>query len=293
MTTKTTTTLPKVSVIMPAYKQAAFITAALDSVAEQTYQGPIEVLVIDDQSPDDTAAIAAAHPLKPRVITQKNTGVSGARNKGIALATGEWLAFLDSDDAWAPQKLELQLNAALALGQPCLSMTRYRRVDEHGETLPKDAEHPALDLKPSARRMIYANFVGTSTALAHRSCFERCGGFPDNTTLLRSGQDFALWLRIASHYPLVYVPEVLTYYTVHKINRVGIDPLKHYEGGINALKDFASWEPERFTQLAGMPLEGVILWRTLKLLKNVVVLRDQYPEGTLKRALPTVLKQLI
>lgn len=286
----TSTPLPKVSVIMPAYKQAAFIEASLDSISEQTYKGPIEILVIDDESPDDTAERARKHPSKPRVIQQKNTGVSGARNHGISLASGQWLAFLDSDDRWAPDKLEAQLEACMALERPCLSMTRYQRVKASGEPLAKANEHPSLNLEVNPRRLIYQNFIGTSTVLAHRECFERCGSFPANKALLRGGQDYALWLRIASLFPMVYVPKVLTYYTVHEINRVGIDPLKHHEGALHALKDFERWAPERFEPLAGASLSAVSAWRSAKLLKDLAWRRSEYPEGTLKRALPTLLK---
>ena len=276
--------LPRVSVIMPAYHQAAHIEAALDSVAAQTYRGPIEILVIDDDSPDDSAQRARRHASSPRVVHQANTGVSGARNHGIRLAQGDYLAFLDSDDQWLPQKLERQIEAMQRLGRPCLSFTRYQRVDAHGEALTRSCEHPSLGLRPSPRQLIAQNFIGTSTVVMHRACVERCGGFPAKSELLRAGQDYALWLRVASLFALVYVPEVLTRYTVHEGNRVGIDPLKHHDGGIHALRDFAAWAPERFAPMAGATLGHVELKRTLKLVKDLVTRRQDYPPGTLKRA---------
>ena len=109
---------PGVSVIIPAYRQAEFITACLDSIAAQTYAGPIEAIVIDDGSPDDSAAVAEAHPLRPVVIRQENQGVSGARNRGIAAASYPLIAFLDADDAWLPEKLDVQVAALMAASEP-------------------------------------------------------------------------------------------------------------------------------------------------------------------------------
>lgn len=276
--------LPSVSVVVPAFKQADYVQSCLDSVAAQTWKGPVEVVVVDDESPDDVGDRARAHPIGAKVIRQSNTGVAGARNRGIAESTGEWVAFLDADDRWVPEKLERQMREVSRRGLPCLSFTRYRRTRTDG--LPAaEPEHPSalLDAKPG--RLVFGNFVGTSTVLCHRLCLERCGGFPETEVLQRGGQDYALWLRIAAFFPLVYVPEVLTLYTVHPRNRVGDDPLKHFKGGINALDDFFVWSPERFTSMAGAGRDWVVAWRSAKFAKDLVVRRKLYPPGVWKRAL--------
>ncbi len=279
-----TTHSPAVSIIIPAYKQAAYISACLDSIIAQDYPGKLDIIVVDDGSDDDGADIAQAHHAAPRVIRQANTGVSGARNTGFAHATADWIAYLDADDKWLPGKLARQMSALAAGGKPALSFTRYRRVDPAGVPVPRAAEHPSQALRPSTAQLIRQNFIGTSTVITHRACVERAGGFPATHGLLRAGQDYALWLRIAAYFPLVYIPHVLTDYTVHPTNRVGIDPLKHHQGGISALRALAEWAPERFTSMSGgLPLPAVIARRHAKLLKDLITRRRDYPPDTLAR----------
>lgn len=286
--------LPSISVIIPAYKQAHFLRRCLDSVQAQTYTGPVQVLVIDDGSPDDGADVARRHPLSPTVIVQENAGVSSARNTGITHATGEYLAFLDADDAWCPEKLAHQIAAILAQPDPvCLSFTRYRRVDEHGQALVRGGEHPAAGLEPTASRLMRQNFVGTSTVVAHRDCFEVCGQFPANRDLLKAGQDFALWLRISTRFPLVYLPEIQMLYTVHKSNRVGIDPLKHHAGGMYALRALWQWDARAARAAAGMPLKALVVWRSVKLCKDLIRRRQDVPPDVWQRLLPTLSEFLL
>jgi glycosyltransferase involved in cell wall biosynthesis len=275
---------PSVSVVVPAYKQRDFITRCLDSIAAQTYAGPIEVIVVDDGSPDDGAEIADAHPSKPKVIRQANTGVAGARNRGIRESTGEYVAFLDADDLWEPQKLERQISALLRRGVPALSFTRYRRIRDDGVPA-ASPEHPSPSLNPRPRKLVYQNFIGNSTVVVHRACLERAGGYPETDILARGGQDYALWLRIAAYFPLVYVPEILCLYRVHETNRVGTDPLKHFTAGLNAVEDFYHWAPERFLTYAGMPFGAVVAVRTARFARDIAKSYRAHSAGTLRHAL--------
>lgn len=274
---------PSVSVVIPAYRQANYIKACLDSVAAQHYPGTLKVIVVDDGSDDDSADLASEHPLAPQVIRQKNMGVSGARNRGVEESTGEFVAFLDADDKWHPDKLKAQMTALVLADQPALSFTRYRRVDPSGSPVLRSSEHPAKDLKPTTRHLLGQNFIGTSTVVVHKDCLERCGGFPVSHGLLGAGQDFALWLRVAAFYPLIYVPEVLMDYTVHPTNRVGIDPLKHHQGGVNALRSLNEWAPEEFKKMSGLPLSLVLAGRRAKLIKDLIWRRHEYPANSLSR----------
>ena len=102
--------LPTVSVVIPCYNGAAFLRETLDSVLAQTYP-PLEVILIDDGSTDESAAIAESYGPPVRVIRQENQGESVARNRGMDEARGDWIACLDADDLWKPEKLERQLAA--------------------------------------------------------------------------------------------------------------------------------------------------------------------------------------
>jgi len=97
-----------ISVVIPAYNAAEYIGRAIDSVLAQTRR-PDEIIVVDDGSTDDTASIVETYGSQVRLIRQENAGVSAARNTGIDAATGEWIAFLDSDDEWLKEKLQLQV----------------------------------------------------------------------------------------------------------------------------------------------------------------------------------------
>jgi glycosyltransferase involved in cell wall biosynthesis len=270
-------TSPSVSVIIPAYNQAEYLSATLDSVAEQTYPGPVEVIVVDDESPDDSAAIAEAHDLKPTVIRQRNTGVAGARNRGIEAASGTYIAFLDSDDRWLPEKLERQIAELEDLATPALSFTRYRRVHVDGST-PREPLHPSESLRESKRHLLFQNFIGCSTVVVHRDCLDDTDLFPTDPVLQRGGQDYALWLRVAAFHPLLYQRSVMTLYAVHPNNRVGTDPFKHFEGGLNALHSFRQSIPvEVFNEMAGVSYRRVVMARTLSFLKDRVIRRDAKP----------------
>jgi len=242
--------LPTVSVIVPAFRQARYVADCLDSIAHQTYAGRIEVVVVDDGCPDGCGDVAAAHPLSPIVIRQDNAGVAAARNRGIAESSGEYLAFLDADDRWLATKLATQVAVHRRAGHPALSFTRYHRVRLDGHPVP-NALHPSPTQSVTARALVRQNFVGCSTVLVHRACLQRTGGFPSGPALREAGQDYALWLRIAAYFPMLYVREVLTEYTVHNDNRVGTDAVKHFEGWSNAVRSFAEWDPDRFRNITG------------------------------------------
>ncbi len=216
------------------------MSECLDRVQAQGYTGSLEVIVVDDGCPEGSGDLAGRHPIAPRVIKQPNAGVSAARNRGVREAQGEYIAFIDADDLWHPGKLDRQIDRLTALGKPALSFTGYRRVDEGGSPI-EAGRHPSASLTPSFAELARQNFVGCSTVVAHRACLIAAGGFPDSAALRRGGQDYALWLRVASRYPLIYIPEVLTDYRIHSSSRVGLDIIKNFDGAAYALQSFAAW----------------------------------------------------
>jgi glycosyltransferase involved in cell wall biosynthesis len=123
-----------VSAIIPTYNYGKYVSEAVDSILEQSY-GPIEIIVVDDGSTDNTAEVLKAYGDKIHYIHKKNAGLSAARNTGIAAAKGEFLAFLDADDKWKPNKIELQVELAYKTGHPVILCTRneadlaYENVD--------------------------------------------------------------------------------------------------------------------------------------------------------------------
>jgi glycosyltransferase involved in cell wall biosynthesis len=208
----------RVSVIIPAYNAAGFIRAALDSVCAQTVL-PDEILVIDDGSTDGTAGEVADFGRTDlvRYIHQKNLGVSGARNAGLDLATGDWIAFLDADDVWLPPRLELAL--AVADRYPDLLW-----VGAASDEVP--LTKPPVRRGASARALtmlvdgcVFENIFEVFhrdclflplTMFLHRRCFEEVGRFDPG---LLHREDVDLWVRIGLRYPRVgYVTEPLGRY---------------------------------------------------------------------------------
>jgi glycosyltransferase involved in cell wall biosynthesis len=183
---------PLVSVVVPCYNQAAFLREAIDSVLAQTYPHR-EVIVVDDGSTDDTAAVAAGYAGRIRLVRQVNRGLSGARNVGVAHARGTLIGLLDADDRWLPNKLAAEV--------PRFADSSIGVV--HGSYRKFPPTHPrAGDVRKTAgaettfHEILAFNAVGAPvSAIVRRSDFERVGGFDES---LDRGEDWDLWIRIAT-----------------------------------------------------------------------------------------------
>jgi len=241
---------PKVSVIIPAYQDADHIRAAVDSGLAQTYADR-EVIVVDDGSTDDTLKVLAAYGDAVRVISQPNRGPSAARNRGIQQAQGEWVAFLDADDTWLPEKLARQMplfQKGDGVGLVC-SDTYF--VDSQG-LRPRTG---FMDNPPCAGRVLKtiftASFIPTSTVVVRKACLDQVGGFDEG---LRTCEDLDLWLRIAAEWEIDFVAEPLARYRISdgQLSSQRVNMLK----GLAAVLDraYQRW-PELWT-LSRAELEG-------------------------------------
>jgi glycosyltransferase involved in cell wall biosynthesis len=200
---------PLVSVIVPAFNAQATLEETIQSALASTC-GHIEVVIVDDGSTDRTGAIAAdlASDPRVRVVTQQNRGLPGALNTGLAEARGEFVARLDADDLWHPEKLEKQLELAASEASPDFIYTFYRYIDEQGRVLfdGPPQQFPAHAL----RRSIYETLIGTgSSMLMRRSALERLGGFDET---FRNSEDLLFQVKVASRHTIGCVPEYLVGY---------------------------------------------------------------------------------
>lgn len=186
----------RISVVIPAFRAIGTIDEAIGSVLAQTVP-PHEIIVVDDGSPDETAAHVAARYPGVRLLRQANAGCGMARNAGAAIATGEWLAFLDADDAWLPTKLELQIPETAS---PDVGVVACRSVGQR---------EPAFVPSPTFDDLWQRNQVIVSSTLVRRAAFEQAGGF----WKLRACEDYHLWLRLAGlGWKIVNRPEELMVY---------------------------------------------------------------------------------
>lgn len=200
-------TPPVVSVIIPAYNAAWCVARAVDSVLTQTFRD-LELIVVNDGSTDGTATVLAAYGDSLRLVSKVNGGLSSARNAGIHAAQGRYVAFLDADDSWLPNKLERQL--ALMEAQPelvfCSTSAQLRSPE--GESLGEWA--CGTSPLPTLEAIFATNaFVAGSgsAVLARREVFANVGGFDES---LRSLEDIDMWMRLAAAGPYACVPESLT-----------------------------------------------------------------------------------
>ena len=198
-----------VSVIIPAYNAECFIADTLESVFAQTYT-PIEVIVIDDGSTDTTAAIVRAKFPQARLFQKPNGGVSSARNLGIRMATGCFVAFLDADDLWLHDKLLKQVN--LLSQHPdiawCYCDCQYFRGDRRN--VKYRLSMVANPYQGNILRPLFLeNFISSPTPLIKREVFEHVGFFDER---IHIAEDWDMWLRIARSYVVAYLPEHLALY---------------------------------------------------------------------------------
>ncbi|MEO0036294.1 MAG: UDP-Glc:alpha-D-GlcNAc-diphosphoundecaprenol beta,3-glucosyltransferase WfgD [Pseudomonadota bacterium] len=184
-----------VSVVMPAYRNAATIGRALASIAGQTVP-PREVIVVDDGSDDDTVAVVKAMarrmgPVRLRLFTQPNQGAGAARNRAVAVAGGTWLAFLDADDQWLPTKLERSLaeSDGLVMSSHNLINVAPDGTESYNDSRARWRRDPA----DPYRTLFLRGFISSSTVLVRREALVAAGGFDET---LRSAQDYEMWLAV-------------------------------------------------------------------------------------------------
>ena len=190
--------MARISVAVPAYNAELYLREALDSVLSQSLQ-PHEILVVNDGSTDGTDAIARSYGDRIRYIVQENEGLSGARNTAIREATGDWIAFFDSDDIMQPEKLAKQMTMIDASPELILTYTGFTFLYEDGRTEPATV-FPANKLWPALR---YRSPILPSTSIVRRDALLEAGCFRKITT-----EDWDLWFRLIRRYPVTAFQEV-------------------------------------------------------------------------------------
>jgi len=200
-----------ISVIIPTYNRVHHLKKAVSSVIDQSYRN-IDIVIVDDGSTDDTRSYVRSLNSDIRYIAIPHSGVSAARNRGIEAASGEWIAFLDSDDYWHRNKLERQLHYIHSVLPKHHSHDTYLicHTDEtwirNGKRInqgKKHAKHAGWFFIPSLQRCL----ISPSAVLIHKTVFEKVGLFDEDFEFV---EDYDLWLRITAIYPVGYLNEALT-----------------------------------------------------------------------------------
>jgi glycosyltransferase involved in cell wall biosynthesis len=200
---------PQVSIIIPTYNRAHFLPDAIESVFAQTYRN-WELIVVDDGSTDNTKEVVEKYGSRVRYFYQENKGPGAARNLGIRQARGEYIAFLDSDDMWMPEKLERQVRLFEREPDVGLAGCGCYYVDEGGTV--RGAEQAPYTIDHKDMQVRCALVGSTDAAMARRVCFEEVGLFDES--LLRC-EDWDMWLRISKRYTVKCIRDPLVKIRVH------------------------------------------------------------------------------
>jgi len=248
---------PAISVVMACYNGARYVGDAVSSVRNQSFAA-LELIVVDDGSSDDSPAIVAEHAAadgRVRLVRQENEGPYRARNRGVRSATGEYVAFLDADDWWAPDTLEKLHDVLESRPDAAIAYCGWQNVGLAGGRgepyVPPDYEAEdkvATFLRAAAPWPIHA-------ALTRRRVFESHGGFD---LQWRTCMDYDLWLRIASAHPIVLVPEVLAYYRHHDTGQITSTQWVQACNSWLVKKRFIDAHPERVSHLSREELADLV-----------------------------------
>lgn len=212
----------RITVVIPTYNCLNYLPKAIESVLKQDYEN-IELIVVNDNSDDGTAEYLerlVSRDTRIIVITTKGVGVSSARNLGIKKASGEYIAFLDSDDSWHDGKLQAQLSMHQLNPELGMSFTNYDHLTESNQKLVdcfsywnqfQDCDEQAKILDDPLNIIFSNNLIGTSTVMIKNSVFKKTGLFD---TELKYAEDWQLWLKVCECFDVAVIPEVYVSYLI-------------------------------------------------------------------------------
>lgn len=272
-----------VSVVVPTYNRARIIGRAIESALAQTY-GDMQVVVADDGSCDNTREVAEAYGPRVTYVRQPNAGVSAARNYGMRHARGEFIAFLDSDDAWQSWKIDAQIAALARHSDAGIVWTDMASIDDMDR--PIEARHlrvmysayEKLDIEKTLEvvdtlgalgagapdelasatvregdlfsGILLGNLIHTSTVLFRRSWCEQTGGFDES--FARAGEDYEFYIRLCSAGPSIFIDAPSTIYRVGAADQLTA-PSMMLEIARNDLRALQKWVPRSASQIKLSP----------------------------------------
>jgi glycosyltransferase involved in cell wall biosynthesis len=212
--------LPKVSVLMPSYNYARYLPVAIRSVLSQTY-ADLELIITDDCSTDESREIVEQwRKLDSRVapvLHKANQGLARARNSGLAVSKGSFVALCDADDVWRADKLKIQMDCFQA--QPELGVVHSDSAIIDGEGKPTGERFSSMlhqEGQPTSGNLFEVlcerNFLCVPTVILRREAIDYAGGFEEN---LRSLEDWVCWAKVSRKFPFHYVEDALAQYRIH------------------------------------------------------------------------------
>jgi glycosyltransferase involved in cell wall biosynthesis len=229
--------MPTVSVIIPTYNRAVMVKKAIQSVLEQTYTN-YEIIVVDDGSTDQTRELVTSLSDKVVYVYQPNSGRSSARNHGIRLARGKYIAFLDSDDLFLPTKLQKQISLMEKNNDYLLSHTSYQRINVQGDYI---GEVKSGTFSGNVYPKIIRNCpIATPTVMVIRKALAEDRGFEESISI---GEDVILWIQLARKSKILGINEPLTKVRISGIS-AAFDLQAQITGVTNIIEYTVKREPD-------------------------------------------------
>jgi GT2 family glycosyltransferase len=213
-------TVSSISVVIPVFNGERHLAEAIDSVLAQSI-APCELIAVDDGSTDGSAQLLERYGARLTVLSQPNGGQSLARFRGTEMASGEFLAFIDQDDIWDPQKLARQIDLLQRFPAALATYCDHRCIDEAGTVTAVTGS--GYGLRGSGQilsALLRGNFVrSASLVMVRRQAYELAGKFLRERFFW--SDDYSMWMRIAAHGPVIYQAETLVSYRQHSGNTSG------------------------------------------------------------------------
>ena len=225
--------MPHVSIIMPAFNAEKTIYSAIDSVLNQSFN-EWELLIINDGSSDGTLDVISVFKDKRiKLINQANQGVAAARNSGLKIACGEYIAFLDADDLWLPSKIQKQVSTFSQFGEEvALIYTGYRGFKFSSIDSFSMVTEPINIHEDDYYRLLVSDYIATLTVMIRRDILKEIGYFRED---LRGTEDWDYWIRIAKLYKLKKINEELALYRISS-GSLSSNKLTHSDEELKVLK---------------------------------------------------------
>ncbi|MBZ8182199.1 glycosyltransferase [Oscillatoria salina] len=255
--------MPIISVIVPAFNAEKTIQETINSVINQTFSN-FELIIINDGSQDSTLEILESiKDPRIKIFSYPNAGAAVSRNRGFAKAVGEYIAFLDADDLWTPDKLEAQLSALQATPEAAVAYSWSDCIDETSKFL-RPGGHISINGNAYAKLLMVDILENGSNPLIHRQAFIEVGGFDES---LQAGQDWDLYLRLAAKYHFVTVPRSQILYRI-SANSMSADVWRLETASLQLISRAYSKAPSSLQKLKKYSLGNIYKYLTVKAIEG-------------------------
>ncbi len=255
--------MPLISVVIPVYNGEKTIRETIESVINQTF-GDFELIVIDDGSHDSTLDIVKGIPdSRLKVFSFPNAGLAASRNRGIKVACGDYISFIDADDLWTPDKLEAQLKALQTHPQAAVAYSWTDCIDESGQFC-RRGNHITVQGNVYAQLLLTDFIENGSNLLIRSQAFQNVGYFDES---LPAAEDWDMWLRLAANYEFVVVPSPQVLYRLSATS-MSANVVRQEAACLRVIEQAFTQAPDSLQYLKKLSFANLYKYLTFKVLEG-------------------------